>query len=442
MIQRWESACKVLEHINDLIKASQSSVDRPTYPQIQKVWSSLALVSLSLRFQGQSRILNLSKSAKFFAIFLSAEKAPSEWRSKDKTQDWLRSKLAGRRLKRISYESDARILTFYLDHPNGEDVLAVYYHSDEVSHLYYDVHDKTLWTSWAGARSLSPEDLNVLNLFQERSEIRFYGPSGVEKDFDYADFNSIVSAPGKILRRVKKGVARKKEKIINDLKKNEALISVESSLARNEIDLAGKNKLVVGGLSIKLPLGRDHFAKRDYLFGKIKGAKKGIEITKKRLLQVESNTQESIQELVASPYQWEFANPKRQKVLQPSVGVTGYELFKIGAFKAGIGKTAQGNDGLRKEFNKKKAIWFHTETGTSPHVIVGTENFADLTSEQVAIIGSMMRDQMNSNFSEISLIYTQLKNLKPVTGTAGKVIYSNIKYIKVNYLSNWETLIR
>lgn len=445
MIQRWSSALEVLNHINDLINGSQSEGAAPTYPQIQKVWSSLALASLSLRFRGETLILNLAKSPKFFALFLSKNKAPSEWRAKDKTQDWLRSKLAGRRLKAIIGSEKARVLTFVLDRPGGEDFLAVFYHLEEASHFYFDGVNKTLWTSWSGSRTkMNFEIGEVEEIFSERTEVRFYGSSGIEKEFSYEDFNSAVGVSGRIIRRLKKGHERKKEKIKKDLSKNEALLSIEALLVKDEMPLTDRKNLNLNGQTIKLPHGTDHFAKRDFLFGKIKGAKKGIAITRERLKQIENVTHTDQVELLRSPYQWEFiksAKPKKSDTLAETGG-QGYELFKIGGIKAGIGKSAQGNDALRKEFNKKNALWFHLESGSSAHVIVGTANFADLNTEQLGVIASMIRDQQKSDFREISLIYTLLKNVKAVTGTPGKVIYSNIKYIKVNYLANWETLIR
>lgn len=446
MIQRWEKACKVFEHINEIIETSQRNGGNAPFPQIQKVWSSLALVSLGIRFVGKTKILNLSKSPKFFAVFVADEKAPGEWRAKDKTQDWLRSKLSGRRLKRIEFLEQARVFTLVLDHPEGEDFLSVFYTLEDVAHLYYDCGEKKLWRSWAPPIKDEFNSTQVSELFEHKDEVRFFGGNGVDKDFSYEDIESVVSSPAKVMRRIKKSLARKQGKIQSDLLKNEALISIEDGLIENTISLDGLEKLEVNRQKIKLPADKGHFAKRDYLFNKIKGAKKGIEITKERLEKVKGQESELTPELLSSPYQWEFLGPKAKKAKRQEESGResqgeGYELFKIAGVKAGIGKTAQGNDALRKEFNKKKAIWFHIEAGSSAHVIVGTDNFADLSAEDLEVIGSMIRDSMGETLREVHLIYTLLKNVKALKGTAGKVIYSNIKYIKVNYLVNWKSLI-
>lgn len=283
-------------------------------------------------------------------------------------------------------------------------------------------------------------------LFLDRDEIRFYGGSGVDKDFTYDDIAAVVSSPAKVMRRLKKSLMRKQGKIESDLRKNEALISIERGLIENTIDLNGLEKIEVNKEKIKLPIHQNHFAKRDYLFHKIKGAKKGIEITRARLDKVKGQEKAINPELLTSPYQWEFKGKGAAKTAPSSEALretksAGYELFKIAGYKAGMGKSAQGNDALRKEFNKKKALWFHSESGSSAHVIVATDNFADLSTQDLEIIGSMIRDSMGESLREVHLIYTLLGKVKALKGAAGKVIYSNIKYIKVNYREDWKTLI-
>ncbi len=338
------------------------------------------------------------------------------------------------------------MFTLVLDHPEGEDFLSVFYTLEDVAHIYFDISEGKLWRSWATPIKSKFKSSEAESLFAEKEEVRFYGGSGVDKDFSYEDIAAVVSSPAKVMRRLKKSLARKQGKIESDLKKNEALLSIENELIENAIALDGLSKIEVNEQRIKLPVDRNHFAKRDFLFNKIKGAKKGIEISRERLEKVRGQESELSPELLTSPYQWEFVGSKAMKAARGKEEIregsaNGYELFKIAGHKAGMGKSAQGNDALRKEFNKKHALWFHSETGSSAHVIVGTDNFADLSSADLELIGSMIRDSMGESLREVHLIYTLLKNVKALKGAAGKVIYSNIKYIKVNYREDWKTLI-
>ncbi len=342
--------------------------------------------------------------------------------------------------------NEARIFTLVLDHPGGEDFLSIFYTLEDVAHMHYDQSEKKLWRSWAPAIKGEFSVDQIKELFADKDEVRFYGGSGVDKDFTYDDIASVVASPAKVMRRLKKSLVRKQGKIESDLRKNEALISIEEGLIENAITLEGLEKIEVNKEKIKLPVGKSHYAKRDYLFNKIKGAKKGIEISRARLEKVKGQEKDLSPELLTSPYQWEFKGAKAMKAAlndqsTAQVGPGGYELFKIAGHKAGLGKSAQGNDALRKEFNKKKALWFHSESGSSGHVIVATDNFADLSLEDLEVIGSMIRDSMGETLREVHLIYTLLKNVKALKGAAGKVIYSNIKYVKVNYREDWKTLI-
>ena len=53
------------------------------------------------------------------------------------------------------------------------------------------------------------------------------------------------------------------------------------------------------------------------------------------------------------------------------------------------------------------------------------------------LIGSVMIEYSEFDFSEANLIYTQVKNLKGVKGAPGKVIFKKEKHIKVICDPNW-----
>ena len=102
----------------------------------------------------------------------------------------------------------------------------------------------------------------------------------------------------------------------------------------------------------------------------------------------------------------------------------------------GVGLSANGNDELRKNWAKKDDLWFHLEDLRSPHIICKLNN--EVLSENVLkLIGSVMIDYSEFDFSEANLIYTQVKNLKGVKGAPGMVNFKKEKHIKVLCLDNW-----
>ena len=101
-------------------------------------------------------------------------------------------------------------------------------------------------------------------------------------------------------------------------------------------------------------------------------------------------------------------------------------IKKYDGYTFGIGKDAGGNDYLRSKWGLKNDLWFHSEAGSSQHVVVKVikEGKWDEIIKNITHI-------FLPNGGDMNLIYTQLKNVKGIKGSKGLVEYKKEKHIRI-----------
>jgi predicted ribosome quality control (RQC) complex YloA/Tae2 family protein len=104
-----------------------------------------------------------------------------------------------------------------------------------------------------------------------------------------------------------------------------------------------------------------------------------------------------------------------------------------------IGLNSEGNDAIRNEGNKNH-YWFHLESYSGSHCIIKTEDIGQLSFGELSAIASMLRDMSHLEILEIPMLYTQLKYVKGIKGSAGKVIVNKSKHLRCHYIS-WKDII-
>ena len=264
-------------------------------------------------------------------------------------------------------------------------------------------------------------------------------------------FESKIFFKGEKLKQKKlKSLLIKKRRIEEDLKKVCKCFEIEEKLKNNEINVDGLLNFSVLGKNIKFSKEWTSFKKIDLLYQRVKKLKKGARILKERLIVCcdEINKYENIElEKRRTTLSVKTLNPIWKTDLSVNkvinlVDNSNFEEYLLDEkHKLAFGKSAKGNDHLRKVFAKKDDFWFHIENYKSSHCIVKIKKISDLKDLYLDVIGSALRDKSSLKIERIPLIFTQVKNLKGVKGKPGSVQFKKEKYRTVSYNKSWKEII-
>lgn len=227
-------------------------------------------------------------------------------------------------------------------------------------------------------------------------------------------------------------LVRKKENIEGDLEKARQWQKLHD-LLELRTDLDDHHELKVEDQKIKFPSGLNSYERRNLIYEKIKKLKKGERILGERLQSVEADlinnpVVEKIEsKLPMTKPVWGVGKEKTSSV--PKTHKKDYRVFRLEDVSYGIGLTSQGNDALRSEWGHKEDYWVHLDGKKSAHVIIKLSHNQPIQSSILEMAASLLAEYSDHKDQWIPIIYTQVKNLKGVTGAAGMVIYKKEKHI-------------
>ncbi len=190
-----------------------------------------------------------------------------------------------------------------------------------------------------------------------------------------------------------------------------------------------------------------HYQKRDLIFKKIKSMEKIIPFLEERLrlarLNINPHEEKVFQNTlkVVEPI-WFKEDGQVKKALPEKEKVSFKVHTLVSGIKFAIGENAKGNDEMRNSWAKKEDTWIHLDGVKSSHIIIKIDKLTMLSNEELESIVSLLRDVSKYNGFEIPILYTQVKNLKPLKGKQGSVTYKKEKYLKIIYNQEWEKLIK
>ena len=245
-----------------------------------------------------------------------------------------------------------------------------------------------------------------------------------------------------VQRKKEKFLIRKIKNITEDLDcvKKWKLLQDDLNEERLNLDL---DELKIYGQKIKFLGLSSPWVKRDAIFKKIKKMKKAEEILSTRLSESKSEY-ENVQQ---GNFDFELTKEKiiqplwitHQKQAKPISNHYNIKNFKLKNLTGVIGLDASSNDWIRAEASKDH-FWFHIENYTGSHCIIKTDDFTKLSFDELAAVGSMLRDFSKLEILEIPVLYTQVKNIKGVKGAKGKVIVNKAKHFTCLY-KDWKEII-
>lgn len=432
------------EQINTQVLEANKKVEGAT-AYIQKIFGSAYFVAIGLRIPGKTVHLYLGRGSGWEGMWNSEKNIESSIRRKDKFLEYLRRNLASSKFKDISLDTKDRIISINYERWRRENSLMFFYNARNLyfAHIYFD--EKTgmmmVFRSWDSTKI--EFDGRSFELFDEvgRTELK-HKITGKSAEITAIDTllkkekkQAMANTTG---GKSQKFIKRKLKNINGDLLRVEAWKDL-TTLVESEQDFSTypmKNRV----FDIKINFReKDHYKRRDEVYTKIKKLKKAKRIldlrladTKEVLNNVPSKETFKSDLKVVSPI-WIQA---KRKINIEIIKEKGYRVLHFNGYDIGLGETTHGNDQLRKDWAKKNDIWFHLEGDKSPHLILKLK-IGVLDEKVLTVIAGVMIEYAKYTYEDAQLIYTAVKNLKGVKGSAGKVTYKKEKHLTIKALKEW-----
>lgn len=438
-------------------------------PQIQKISSNNEFVALAVRFYKKNLIIFLGRGGSGNGLYYSNVNIPAALRIKDRYLDFLRSTLANAYIEDILVHPSAKILQFKLqkfEENNRVSLLFLVYWKGRESYfvLKKEAESKTILRSWIGNWQSLEHPLvdnfeyfhDVLDSFSANTEAQkkeFGTISNDERLKEYFDFQ---------IKKIesnfrKKKISKQEKKIKNitgDYQKLATWVEFYEFFKKNEEAVLKHDQEIVVYKDLKLKIDNkmSYYHKRSWIYEKCKKAINNIAKVNERIVREKlhleqlKNIKMPIQKGIDShagkiivPV-WRFSSNSKSSEIDER-RVEDFIIFQTLLGEIAVGKNAQGNDSLRKNWARKDDLWFHVDNETSAHLILRVANNSILNPKKLELIGSILKDYSKLNSDEINLVYTKLKYLKSIKGRAGSVSFKNEKRIKVYYNPNWKEII-
>ena len=412
--------------------------------QIQKIYSTPHFIVMTLRMPGVTKYLYLGRGNGYEGIWIADLNAPSWARIRDGYLEYLRARLKGARIISIEcYEND-RIVNIEYKRQNTNQMLSLFWKGRKLYYIDAKLENKKIvvYRPWHVKANLKIEKGELREVIENEWRTIEFGldeqkESRVYEISDYLKRLEILAKSDKSINKKKKFLERKKIKIISDLKK---CGQIEGLKAIVEEGLLEEN-IEFNGVKIQFKKNEDYYKRRNKVYEKIKGLKKGAEVLRERLREVDDHIEDS------GVSRQEVFNIAQVKICRPVINekkeesnketVKNFEKYKVENIELLIGRNAMENDYIRTKCSNKTDYWFHIEGETGAHIIAKTDSLEKMTEHFWITIGSILRDVSKLDKTQVTILYTQVKNLKGVKGQRGMVRYSKEKYRVVDYSPSW-----
>lgn len=437
MIQYYLDLKKQVQNIKE-VSLSQG--------QIQKIYSTAHYISFAIRSPGKTWHLYFGRGAGNEGVWIHDLPPPSEIRRKDNFLEYFRKHLSScsfidlnldlyDRVIKLDYQKFGNIQSF-LWFWKGRKLYFLHYYQDAPELPF------KLLLSWK-ARAFTP-GVEVNDLFEyfdevgRHKEMKHELSSGEIPSMKDLLENEIKLASIKLLSSSPSFLQRKKTNIEDDLRRAGQWQKLQSMLDKNE-PLENIYELKVGDHKIKFEGDLNPYERRNLIYEKIKKLKRGETILKGRLDQVQEQiTGKEIQRKSVSKIPiikpiW--GEEKLNLIIPPKNISEEYKIFKYDQFQIGVGLNAHGNDQLRNKWATKDDYWIHLDGMKSSHAIIKMANGAHPLAETLHLAASIVAHFSHVDLDWIPIIYTQVKNLKGVSGASGMVTYKKEKHLRCPKIS-------
>lgn len=415
--------------------------------QIQKIYSTSFYISISIRSLGKSQHLLLGRGGGYEGLWSSAHAPKSQIRRKDVFLEYLRKHLSSCGFLGVSIDNFDRIIKISYQKFGKIQSLLLFWKARQLYfvHHYQDSPDSSfkLLKSWRGKSVVVPND--EVDLYECFNEVgrnvnmeHIHSTTGLmsatellHKEWELVNQQSSQSAP--------RFLERKKENIIEDLRKAKQWEKLQALLDKGT-SLKNIYELKVEDHKVKFEGELNEYERRNIIFGKIKKLKRGESILSDRLKNVEEELQGTrkvetkLNKLVIIKPVWGLELPSLSDKNQVRLN-DDFKVVTIHQTQFGIGLNTNGNDQLRNKWANKDDYWLHLDGLKSAHLIIKVPQGQILSTEILNIGASILARFSDFKNDWIPIVYTQVKNLKGVSGIAGMVIYKKEKHLRCQSVS-------
>lgn len=415
-----------------------------SYGQIQKIYSTSRYISMAIRTPGKTYYLSFGRGGGFEGIWLGETPPSSPLRKKDRFLEYLRKHLSSCSFINVELDNFDRVAKLNYQKFGKIHSLLLFWKGRKLYFLHYFQESfdgsQRLLLSWGGRSFLATrleDDENLYELFNvvgRTQDIKHDLQSSTIARIEDLFNEELKSLAIREERGIPKFLERKKEKIEKDIIKASQWRDFELFLTKQPQSLEKLNELNLGGHKIKFHGDLNSYEKRNLIYEKIKKLKKGEIILKNRLNEV-FQTMKVKENLAIKSIELPIIGPVWQEQLieaeRPKLTINNeYKVFKIDQFQYGVGLNAKGNDALRKNWASKEDIWIHLDGIKSAHLIIKSVEQNSPGNFEFNIGASILAHFSHFNADWIPIIYTQVKNLKSVSGVSGMVSYKKEKHLQ------------
>lgn len=401
-----------------------------TPAHIQKIYSSAWYLCLQLRFPGRTLYLYLGRGGGHEGLWLDPSPIPSALRLRDTWLEWCRKNLTSSLLSEVEIDSQDRAIRLRFVHGGVAKDLYILW-AGRTSYFAVNYIDSGEWfIPWGGE---SEEGFKVFDQVgrttvanTEESSVEL-PPVSALLQLEKTQLEKLYNPKTKI-----KSLKRKIDKIQSDLNRIRSWPRFQEWIQKqNPEEFENKTEVKFEDLHYKFPANLSGWQRRDWLFQQTKRLKGAEEKQSLRLIQTEKElesktTYSSSAENIIKPIRpvWGNVSPVKNKIEKSDQD---YEIHTEDNFKVGIGKTAQGNDQLRKNWGKGEDWWVHAAHGTSAHAIIKLNAEGQVSPQQIQRAAFLIAKYSGSEATQIEVVVTQVKNVRGVPGKAGMVTYKKSK---------------
>lgn len=422
MISRYSQILQQARAINELLGSSPGHV--------QKIYSTARYLALQIRIPRRSFYLFLGRGGGFEGLWMGETAPASPLRLRDTWLEWSRRNLTGSLLLHVEVDENDRALRLRLQREGGvQDFYLLW--AGRSSYFAFHRQSAAEWfTSWGGAGGQGFHVFDPVGRRQERA-ISEEAPVLTAIDQLLLQEKAVLDQQ-RVPRAKLKSLRVKIGKIEGDIEKIRQWSAFQAWLvALDPSELEGKSTVSFQTLQYKFPSGLSPWQKREWLFGHVKRLRLAEAHQEKRLHETRLELERAVKgdEQVESTLRpirpvWKGRTAKTE---QPKVVTEDYEVISFGTYKIGVGKTATGNDQLRKSWASSEDWWVHAAHGTSAHAVIKLAAPGQVSPKQIREAAFLIAKRSGFPQTQIEVVVTLVKNVRGVPGSAGMVTYKKQK---------------
>lgn len=413
-----------------------------SYGQIQKIYSTSFFISFSIRTPGKTWHLYLGRGTGQEGLWLHDQAPPSVLRRKDTFLEYLRKHISSCSFVAVDLDPNDRILKFSYQKFGKLQTMAFFWKARKLYFLHhYQETPETpfkLLLSWHGKAITPNEDMpEFYEFFNEvgrredmKHDLHAAQPSTIEQllldELSAAKMKGLTSGPTFLQRKI--------TNIEDDLGRTRQWSQLQQMLDQGQS--LEMYELKVGAHKIKFEGELNPYERRNLLFEKIKKLKRGEGILNQRLsdakelLAGKSQESKAASALPISKPIWGKEDKKENVAIVRTSEREDFKVMKFDGFSIGVGLSSTGNDQLRNKWASKEDLWIHLDGAKSSHAIIKLQEAPSVLPEMINLGATIVAHYSHVLDEWISIVHTQVKNLKGVTGSAGMVIYKKEKHLR------------